>query len=309
MTRRNWWRKALIAIAAFAGIGAGVYYWLFLESPKTGVTHFALDMQEVRRLADSLPGDHPTSVHFEHVMDFKAPAAATVIGDGWSQSTLWGVAYQVIYPGQTVIVDTAMSNDQAKALGTVSAYHPEAYARLMRAMSTAQLILVTHEHADHMGGLAAHPEVARLFKTSVKITKEQANNPEHSKPAVIPEDALAGYRPLTYDGYMAVAPGMVLIKAPGHALGSQMVFVKEVDGTEILFLGDVAWIMRNVELVRGRPRYISNMLGERRDAVLNQLATVHALAAAEPKLVIVPGHDAVTIEDLTRRGVMQEGFK
>jgi glyoxylase-like metal-dependent hydrolase (beta-lactamase superfamily II) len=309
MTRRNWWRTASIALAALAVIGAGVYYWLFLESPKTGEASFALDMKEVRRLADSLPGEHPTSVRFEHVMDFKAPAAATVTGDGWSQSTLWGVAYQVIYPGHTLIIDTAMSNDQAKAMGTVSAYHPEAYAHLMKAMSSAQMILVTHEHADHIGGLAAHPDIAHLFKTSVKITREQANNPEHSKPAVIPEDALTGYRPLAYDGCLAVAPGVVLIKAPGHALGSQMVFVKEADGMEILFLGDVAWIMRNVELVRGRPRYISNMLGEQRNAVLNQLATVHALAAAEPKLVIVPGHDAATIADLARRGVMQEGFQ
>jgi glyoxylase-like metal-dependent hydrolase (beta-lactamase superfamily II) len=176
-------------------------------------------------------------------------------------------------------------------------------------MSGAQMILVTHEHADHIGGLAAHPDVARLFKTSVKITKEQANNPEHTKPAVFPEGTMTGYQPLVYDRYTTVAPGIVLIKGPGHTLGSQMVFVKKADGTEFLFLGDVAWIMRNVELVRGRPRYISNMLGEERNEVLPQLATVHALAEAEPKLVVVPGHDAATIANLAGRSVLKQGFE
>jgi hypothetical protein len=113
MTRRKWWHYALISFAALAVIGAGAYYWLFLESPTPGEARFALDIKEVRRLADSMPGDRPVAIRFEHVMDFKAPAAATVTGDGWNQSTLWGVAYQLVYPDHTVILDTAMSNDQA----------------------------------------------------------------------------------------------------------------------------------------------------------------------------------------------------
>src|SRR5579863_2551807 len=102
MTRRKWWRYALIAVAALVVIGTGTYYWLFLESPKTGEAHFDLDIKEVRRLADSMPGDRPVAIRFEHVMDFKAPGAATVTGDGWQQSTLWGVAYQLLYPDHTV---------------------------------------------------------------------------------------------------------------------------------------------------------------------------------------------------------------
>ena len=45
---------------------------------------------------------------------------------------MWGVAYQLNYPDHTMIVDTAMSDAQAKSLGTVSGFYPEAYARMIK---------------------------------------------------------------------------------------------------------------------------------------------------------------------------------
>lgn len=299
-------RKLWLALVAFAVIIGGAYYWLFLESPPLE-GKFEIDIKEVRRLATAVDGQRPREIRYEHVMDFKAPDAATVTGDSWKQSTLWGVAYQIVYPDHTAILDTAMNGEQAKASGMVTGYYPEAYARLMQAMSKASLIFVTHEHPDHIGGLAAHPDLARLLATSVKVNKEQINNPEYS--AKFPDGAFANYKPFDYERYYALAPGIVLIKNPGHTLGSQMVFVRQADGAELLFLGDTAWIMRNVELVKGKPRFIANKIGERRNEVLPQLAAIRALAQAEPKLLIVPGHDGGTINELTKRGVLQEGFQ
>ena len=298
--------KILLALGAVAVIAAGAYYWLFLQSPALE-SKFAIDIKEVRRLAASLPGETPRGIHYEHVMDFKAPDAATVTGDSWKQSTLWGIAFQLVYSDHTAILETTMSGEQAKESGMVTGYYPEAYGRVIQAMSKASLILVTHEHPDHIGGLAAHPDLKRLLATSVKLNKQQIANHEHA--AKFPEGAFANYQPIDYDKYLAVAPGIVLIKVSGHTAGSQMIFVRKSDGTELLFLGDVAWIMRNVEVVRGKPRFISAKIGEEREAVLPQLVAVHALAEAEPKLVIVPGHDGGTIAELTRRGVMKEGFE
>jgi hypothetical protein len=42
--------------------------------------------------------------------------------------------------------------------------------------------------------------------------------------------------------------------------------------------------------------------------VLNQLAALHALAAAEPKLHIVAGHDPAPVAALVKDGEMQKGF-
>jgi glyoxylase-like metal-dependent hydrolase (beta-lactamase superfamily II) len=123
----------------------------------------------------------------------------------------------------------------------VSGFYQDAYDRMIKAMSSASLILLTHEHPDHIGGLAAHPELARLLKTSAPFTLEQAGNTEHMLPARFPDKALAGYRPIYYQRYFAAAPEVVLIKSPEHALGGQMIFVQQQDGAEILLLGDVAW--------------------------------------------------------------------
>ena len=311
MTRQ---RKALFAVGLLVAILGAAYYWFFIESPGLA-GRFDIDINEVRRLAGSIPGEKPREIRYEHVMDFKTPDAATVTGAGWSQSTLWGVAFQLRYSDHTAILETTMNGEQAKASGMVTGYYPEAYGRVIQAMSKASLILVTHEHADHIGGLAAHPELKRLLDTGVvKLNKQQVSNAEH--PALpegvfakFPDGVFANYKPIDYDRYLAIAPGIVLIKDPGHTLGSQMIFVRKSDGTELLFLGDVAWIKRNIESVRGKPRIVSNKIGEEREAVLPQLAAVHALAEAEPKLVIVPGHDSGTIAELASRGVMSQGFQ
>src|SRR3546814_4681759 len=105
------------------------------------------------------------------------------------------------------------------------------------ALGKAKLILVTHEHVDHIGGLTEYPDVAKILP-STRLTQEQVYHPERSAPAAFAAGALDGYKPLVYDKYVAVAPGIVLIKSPGHSPGSQMVYVKKVDGTEVLFIGD-----------------------------------------------------------------------
>jgi glyoxylase-like metal-dependent hydrolase (beta-lactamase superfamily II) len=102
----------------------------------------------------------------------------------------------------------------------------------------------------------------------------------------------------------------VLVKAPGHTPGSQMVYVKRKDGHELLFIGDIAWLMRGVETGKGKPRYVSEvLLHEDRNAVFAELATLRALHGAEPNLMIVPGHDVAAVEALIAAGAMAQGFK
>jgi glyoxylase-like metal-dependent hydrolase (beta-lactamase superfamily II) len=303
---KRWVRNILIVLCALLVMAGGAYYWFIVESHVPGGAEYALDIGEVRRLAAAAPGDRPIAIEVEAVALFKPPATFVVAGDGWKPSDLPVYSYRVVYPQTSVIIDTALN----KEIGgdSLASFDAEAFARVQAAMAQSSLILLTHEHSDHIGGLTTHPNLAAVL-TVTKLTREQMANPAAMLPAKFPDHVLDGYVPLEYRKYDAVAPGMVLIKSPGHTPGSQMVYVQTVDGTEFLFIGDVAWHFRNIEVQRERPRFVTQFtIEEDRAAVFGQLGALHGLHEAEPRIHIVPGHDGVAVERLIDARLMRPRF-
>lgn len=303
----GWKRIALIVLGALILIGGGSYYWFVVESHAPAGGYFALDMEEIRRLAEAQPGARAVEIDAEKVAAFSFPRTAVVAGDGWEKVEMPVFSYRLVFPGgATAIIDTAL--DDKLGGSNLASFDKAAYDRMSAALDKASLIVITHEHMDHIGGLTEHPDVRRILP-STKLTQEQVDHPERSVPAAFPAGALDGYKPLVYDHYVAIAPGVVLIKAPGHSPGSQMVYVKKADGTEVLFIGDVAWKFRNIDLVRERARLVTQfMLKEDRDAVFAELGALKRLHEAEPKLNIVPGHDGDAVAALEQAGVLKTGF-
>lgn len=294
-------KKLRVAVVVLA-LAAPAYWWLLVESGSPEGT-YALDVQELRTLANSMPGEKPDVLRVEEVLEFEFPNVAIVAGSGWSLGKLPVFSYQLVFTDRTIIVDTAM--DQATARGATR-YDTEAFARVSAALEKASLILVTHEHGDHLGGWATHAKLAQL---APGITDEQLADPSKREPLIIPEGALANRKSFTYQHALAVAPGVVLLRAPGHTPGSQLVFVQRKDGEEFLLLGDVSWHEANYEQVRERARLVTQFfLGEDRQAVLRQLAAIKAVAAAEPKLHVMPGHDGPAMKRLLDAGLMTPHF-
>lgn len=294
-------KRGLRLAAVVLAIAAPAYWWLLVESgTPQGV--FPIDVAELRRLADWLPGEKPQAVRVEDVAEFAFPEVAALAGSGWSVSRLPVFSYQLVFADRTVIVDTAM--DKATA-SQATRFDEEAFARMRAALETASLVVVTHEHFDHLGGLATHPKLSQL---ATRLTDEQLAFPDKRKPLVFPEGAFAKRAPFTYQRAVAIAPGVVLWKAPGHTPGSQFVYVQRQDGEEFLLLGDVAWHVENYQQVRERARLVTLLLGEDREVVLRQLAALKALATAEPKLHLVPGHDGPAVKRLVDAGLLVPRF-
>jgi glyoxylase-like metal-dependent hydrolase (beta-lactamase superfamily II) len=301
----KWLRRILIAFAVLLVLAGAAYYWLIDESGAAPAS-YAIDMKEIRRLADTMPGDKPREIRVEEIEHGTFPATAVVAGDGWSPTGMTMFSYQLVFPSRSIVIDTGMPASDAKQGGMQ--FDAAAFARMSRALNAASLILITHEHGDHIGGFLAQPNEKALL-AKARFNKEQVANAARYNPKM-PANAFAGYTPIGYDKYLAIAPGVVLIRAAGHTPGSQMVFVKTADGQEYLFTGDIAWHMRNIDLVRERARLVTAfMLHEDRDAVLSELAALHALKAAEPDLHIVTGHDPQPVSQLEQAGLLLQHFQ
>ena len=298
--RKLWWLLLLLILAVPA------YYILVVHSPARG-TPYALDLAAVRSLAGSMGGAKPQAIRFERIMSLQFAEAMIMAGDPWRASPMPVYAYQLVFPDRTVMIDAALPRQIAKPDFLVMDFDTDAYQRLLAALDQTSLIAVTHEHMDHIGGIAEHPRLGLLLP-ALRLTAEQLANPKGMAPARLPDQVMQGYTPLRYDRLHLLAPGVVLIKAPGHTPGSQMVYVQRADGREVLLLGDVSWRRRNIDQVRERPLFMTLIIGEDRNAVLGQFAALRELAAAEPGIALVPGHDGPAMEPLVADRTLEPGL-
>src|SRR5258705_5779302 len=108
------------------------------------------------------------------------------------------------------------------------------------------------------------------------------------------------YIVMDYESYLPVAPGIVLIKAPGHTPGHQMVYVRLASEREYLFIGDVGWTLDNVKQLKLRPEVTMRRISESAPALMFELTWISEVMNHEG-LIVIPSHDDILLKYLTAK--------
>jgi glyoxylase-like metal-dependent hydrolase (beta-lactamase superfamily II) len=156
-------------------------------------------------------------------------------------------AFLVRMPGRTVLVDTGMGKDPEEDSGHLM----EQLAAAGVAPSDIDLILITHDHFDHIGGLLKADGTRAFPKAVLRVSRREhtlwtgdpSQLPERLRDRVPKLRALFGvyekagaFRP--FKEGEALAPGLRAIPAYGHT-GGHTIYAFTSEGRELWCIGDL----------------------------------------------------------------------
>ncbi len=290
---------ALVIVVGVAG------YVLLGVSPVPETSSYQLDVAQVRQLAASGDGALPVRLNALIVAEGTNAKTLIIAGGGFQDQRMVFPSFQVVYEDGTIVVDAVHTQAQHSQSFAGQPYDTAKYDAMQAAMRRSRTIIATHEHFDHISGIAHSPYFDEIG-AKVRLTATQVANAESS--AGFPPALLARLTPFDYDMYYLLAPGLVLVKAPGHTPGGQMVYVRLQNGSEYLLVGDVVWNSESIDRLIGRPLLMNLVMSEDRAALGSEIRTLYNLARGEPIRLVV-SHDGEQIEQYMRQGLLGSAFE
>ena len=268
-------------------------------------------LPRVRALAASVPGERPQSLHVMKIVESAGPLRNYVAVDDSTRVASCFSVFQIRWRDRWIVVDAALDSEAiARNYGPrgQAGFHRDRYDRLETALSGAERVVLTHEHLDHAVGVERGPYFAAVAARTLLSEEQLASflDPKASGIVRMTPDSAAAFPVLRYGLLYPLAPGVVLIKAPGHTPGSQFVYVQLADGREVLIAGDLVWQHEGLTEDRQKPEATSRALSEDRDALQAQMTWVRGLLRGG--VAVVLSHDSRLLDSLVSSGVLASDF-
>ena len=267
-------------------------------------------LERVRQASSSIPGARPISVNFIKFAESLRTYAVVIEGGSDEAFVSARTAFQAYYPSGSVMIDAGMDHDVHRfyGFGRDEPYWPDRNDIVQTALRQANLIVVTHEHGDHVAGVlrSAHrEEIAGKTILNRAQVATLTTSPQLPEIRLTEEEAL-DYILVDYEMLLPVAPGIVLIRAPGHTPGHQMVYVHVREGVEYLLIGDIGWSLDNVTELKLRPEATINRINEDPEALMAQLRWLNGIL--QEGILVVPSHDDELLKELVSEGLLGDSL-
>lgn len=213
-------------------------------------------------------------------------------------------SYLVEHNDGHIVIDTGMSHNLeanwprlAKGLASVSIREDEEVGPGLRRVGLSpddvRLLVPTHLHPDHGGGLGHFP----LSEILVHRPERDFSRKWYARPLYRPQDLPSWYEPRIYDlsperygpfpESLEIARGVRLIRLPGHSIGQVGVALEDRSVT-ILFTGDHS--VRQSTFVRdgtGKPK--GTIYPHYKHAIVTQQRLAEFVRSRPT--VLIPAHD------------------
>ncbi|MFN3349456.1 MBL fold metallo-hydrolase [Pseudorhodoplanes sp.] len=279
-----------------------------LDRPVAAAQVFDADLSAIRALAGVVPGPLPVALNAVKFAASIRPQKFVIEDGDETPVTMPRTAYQVVYPDGTVMIDAGMDRATHESFGQGEPYDDDAFAQILRALRAARVIVLTHYHADHAGGIVTAEDADALAAKTIASaeTLSLMMNQPHRSHLKLSEPLAERFVCLSYGRYFPVAPGMVLIKAPGHSPDMQMIYLRLQSGVEYLHSIDVAWNLANIRHVKGKA---APWVKEDGAAVIAQLRWLNRLMRDEPGLHILVTHDGELLDRMIGTGAVGGSLK
>ena len=275
--------------------------------PREAAPYPADLLERVRLASTAVPGELATEINMAKVAESHRTYAA-IIEDGSDDLFVSArTAFQVVYPDGSVMLDSGMDEEVHRyyGFGRDEPYFPDVNADVQAALQRAKLIIITHEHGDHIAGVIRSENRDELAPKTL-LTRNQVQTLSFA--AQIPQIKLTpeqarDYIVVDYELILPVAPGVVLIKSPGHTPGHQMVYIQLSGGEEFLFIGDIGWSLDNITELKLRPAETAARIKEDPQALMHQMTWIKQVMGEEG-LIVVPSHDDRLLKKYAEDGLL-----